>query len=43
MDPNGYDFPITYYKVKNQRTNAYKYKYWFEYYHNPIMIGPSEY
>ena len=35
--------PLVYFKVTNTRTNISKYKYYYEYYHNPLLISPTSY
>jgi hypothetical protein len=42
-DPSSYGFPIVYFSVSNDRTGERWYKYYYEQYHNPMLIGPSKY
>ena len=43
FDPNDKGLPLVYLKVTNTRTNANSYKYYYEYYHNPLLIDPYSY
>ena len=43
MDPYSYGIPIIYFQVTNQRTNEQWYQYYYESYHNPILVGPTSY
>jgi hypothetical protein len=41
--PESMDYPYIYFEVTNIRTNEIWYQREYEYYHNPIIIGPDSY
>jgi len=43
MDPNSYGIPLTVFTVQNMRTEESWSQYYYEFYHNPILVGPSSY
>lgn len=43
MDPDSVGIPLTYIYVTNMRTNENWYQYYYEVYHNPIIVGPDSY
>lgn len=42
-DPSSYGFSTIYFVVVNDRTSERWYKYYYEQYHNPMLIAPSSY
>lgn len=42
-NPSSLGFPTIYFSVTNDRTGERWYKYYYEQYHNPMLIGPSSY
>jgi hypothetical protein len=43
FDPSANGWPLVYMKVTNMRSNEMSYKYYYEYYHNPLLISPTTY
>jgi len=43
MNPDSYGIPLTYIYVTNMRTNENWYQYYYEVYHNPIIVSPDSY
>lgn len=42
-EPGQFGMPLVYIQVTNRRTGEQWYQYYYESYHNPILVGPQSY